>query len=269
MEPCFKRVLTIFLENQPTASIPAHSYLETLKTRGVFLGNYFGIRHPSEPNYVAAIAGSTFGIDDDGDYDLNERTLVDLLEQHGITWKAYMEDLPSNQKLIHKSGRYVRKHNPFASFTTITAEPARLARIVGADAFEADAASGQLPQYCWYTPNLDNDGHDTGITHASQWLDGFLTPLFAMPGFASDTLVVVTFDERHPDDDNHVYAVVVGPGAIPGRVDDTRYDHYSVLRTVEENWSLGTLGRSDNNATWFSFLWGLPPTVTSWEDHNS
>src|SRR5262249_20061585 len=155
-------------------------YLEKLKMKGVFLEKYFGVRHPSEPNYVAAIAGSTFGIDNDADYDLNETTIVDLLEAKGITWKAYQEGMSPN-KLATRSGLYVRKHNPFASFTTITEDPARLARVVEANAFAHDLKTASLPQYCWYTPNLNHDGHDTGIEAAAQWLQTFLDPLLVHP----------------------------------------------------------------------------------------
>lgn len=268
MQPAFKRILIVFLENQPSGDVHEAPYLETLKSRGVFLKTYFGISHPSEPNYVAAISGSTFGIKDDNNYDFNKPTVVDLLEAKGVSWKAYMEDMPADDKLAKKHGLYVRKHNPFVSFTTVTSRPERLAKVVNAGEFGHDLASNSLPQYCWYTPNLNNDGHDTGIKHASEWLRGFLDPLLGKPEFAATTLVVVTFDERFPDSDNHVYAVAIGPGATAGTVDGTRHDHCSVLRTVEENWSLGTLGRRDKNATWLSFLWGLPPTVTSPEDHN-
>ncbi len=267
MKPAFARILIIFLENQPEPTVPSGSYLESLKKKGVFLSTYFGVRHPSEPNYVAAISGSTWGIHDDADYNLEQTTIVDLLEKGNISWKAYMQGLPGN-KLATRAGKYVRKHNPFVSFTTITNFPKLLPNVVDADQFDKDLAAGTLPQYCWYTPDLDNDGHDTDIDSAAQWLESFLGPLLENKKFASETLVVVTFDERHPDSDNHVYAVAVGPGAKAGSVDGTRYDHYSILRTVEENWSLGTLGRSDKNATWFSFLWGLPPTETKPEDHN-
>ena len=265
--PLFKRMLVIFLENQPHASVPGDSYLRALEAEGVLLRTYFGVRHPSEPNYVAAISGSTFGIDDDADYDIDATTIVDLLEAKGVSWKGYMEGLPAH-KLKKKAGRYVRKHNPFVSFRSITSDPGRLAKVVNANQFAIDLASGVLPEFCWYTPDLDNDGHDTDVAFASEWLRAFLSPLLQDQAFRAETLVVVTFDERHPDADNHVHAVVIGPGATPGTVDDTRYDHYSILRTAEQNWSLGTLGRSDQNATWFSFLWGLPPTVTTSEDHN-
>ena len=216
MQRSVNHILIIFLENQPTDGVDGAPYLEELKSKGVFLKTYFGLRHPSEPNYVGAISGSTFGITDDANYDLNETTVVDLLEAKGVSWKAYMEDMPAGDKLVRRHGLYVRKHNPFVSFTTITGQPSRLAHIVTADEFLHDVASGSLPEYCWYTPNLHNDGHDTDMKHASEWLRGFLEPLLAKPDFLSETLIVVTFDERHPDSDNHVYAVVIGPGAIPG-----------------------------------------------------
>jgi acid phosphatase len=269
MERLFERILIVLLENQPQADVHSAPYLETLKAKGLFLATYFGVRHPSQPNYLAAISGSTFGIDSDDDCNLNDTTIVDLLEREGITWKAYIEDLPTSDKLTSKQGLYARKHNPFVSFTTVSGNTTRLARVVDGNEFAADRAGGSLPQFCWYTPNIRNDGHTPhSIANAGTWLKTFLEPLVADTEFMRETLVVVTFDERLPDADNHVYAVLLGPGATPGTVDTTRYDHYSILRTVEENWSLGTLGRSDQNATWFRVLWGLAPTVTTPEEHN-
>src|SRR5437773_11166180 len=133
MQRSVNHILIIFLENQPTDGVDGAPYLEELKSKGVFLKTYFGLRHPSEPNYVGAISGSTFGITDDANYDLNEATVVDLLEAKGVSWKAYMEDMPAGNKLVRRHGLYVRKHNQFVSLTTITELPSRLAHVGCAD----------------------------------------------------------------------------------------------------------------------------------------
>ena len=35
---------------------------------------------------------------------------------------------------------------------------------------------GTLPQYMYFTPNIDNDCHDTDIPYGGRWLNSFLTP---------------------------------------------------------------------------------------------
>ncbi|MFI5455628.1 MAG: hypothetical protein ACHRXM_09270 [Isosphaerales bacterium] len=51
------------------------------------------------------------------------------------------------------------------------------------------------------------------------------------------------------------------------RVEPDRYDHYSLLRTILENFELGTLHRNDLTANWFRSLWGLKPPAFNLADH--
>jgi len=51
--------------------------------------NYFGVTHPSQPNYIAATSGSTNGVIDDNDITINVPNIVDQLETHSKTWKGY------------------------------------------------------------------------------------------------------------------------------------------------------------------------------------
>lgn len=104
-----------------------------------------------------------------------------------------------------------------------------------------------------------NDGHDTNITFAGTFINGFLPPLLANPNFNTNrTLVVLTWDETGTDNiPNRVANILLG-GAVPtnliGTTDSAFYDHYSLLSTVEANWNLSTLGRRDVGANVFSFV---------------
>ena len=273
----FERVFVIMLENQLEAVVRQNAYMRSLEPRGARLGAYYGVTHPSQPNYVASIAGLPM-VADDGDHDLTGTTIVDLLEQKGVSWKAYMQNLPADKAASRSTdGLYARKHNPFVSFDTIRGNPERLARVVDAHELDADLRSGQVPAYAWYTPNLQNDGHSPPgaaagqytqeVDYLARWLEGFLTPLLASPAFMKGTLVVVTFDESIPYADNHVYTTLLGDMVDPGTVVPDRFDHYSLLRTVEENFDLGTLGRNDRVAPWFEFLWGRAPAPFDWARH--
>ncbi|KAJ3085055.1 hypothetical protein HDU96_005604, partial [Phlyctochytrium bullatum] len=59
---------------------------------------------------------------------------------------------------------------------------------------DSDAAAGKLPEYMLYTPDMNNVGHDTGLSFASNWVKGFLQNKLGNPAY-STTLFVVTFDE--------------------------------------------------------------------------
>ena len=51
-------------------------------------------------------------------------------------------------------------------------------------------------------------------------------------------------------------------------MESAHYDHYSLLRTVEENFDLGTLKKNDLSADWFRFLWGEATPSFDWANHS-
>ncbi|KAI9597709.1 phosphoesterase family-domain-containing protein [Syncephalis fuscata] len=254
----FDRIVIINMENRNYASVKSIPYWQELTKKGRLLGNYNGITHPSQPNYVAQIFGSTDGVFLDFTSSVSGSNVVDLLEKKGISWKAYMENYPGNKDNCYvdsdgSNNLYRRKHNPFMVAENVRENPQRCAKIVNADEFEQDLNANNLPQYSYYTPNMNNDGHDTTLEYATAWLKGFLEPKLANPDFLHRTLIVVTFDEaENYFIRNQVYTVLLGQAAgTPGLVDNTEYNHYSLLRTVEDNWNLGTLGRKDVKAKGF------------------
>jgi acid phosphatase len=230
----------------------ADPYFTTLARRGTLLTHYYGIAHPSQPNYLALLAGDSL-VAGDGSYNLPQTNLVDLLEPAGVSWKAYLEDYPGGCFAGGSMGAlYARKHNPFISFDDVRSNPQRCANLVNAGQLPADLAAGRLPRYSFYVPNLKNDAHDTSMAYSARWLKGFLEPMLADPRFAAGTLVVITFDETNDFSGGPatrpLYTVLLGPMVRAGAVDATPYTHYSLLRTVEEAFLLGTLHRHDATA---------------------
>jgi phospholipase C len=193
--------------------------------------------------------------------DFDTTSLPDLLEASRRTWKVYAENLPSPCFLGSRSpdGLYVRRHQPLISMRGIQIKPARCRRIVNASELAADLASGDLADYSLYIPNLVHDGHDRGIEVADGWLQAFLAPLLADDRFIRRTLVVVTFDENSSGGDNRIYTVLVGSMVVAGVADGTRYDHYSLLRSIEDNFQVGTLGREDSRARSICCVWRNAP----------
>ena len=72
-----------------------------------------------------------------------------------------------------------------------------------------------------------------------------------------DVLFVVLFDEDEHifTGTNQIYAVIYGPGIKKGTKISTRYDHYSLLRTIEDGFQLGHLGRKDATASPLVGFW--------------
>jgi len=281
----FDRIFIIIFENEHRTTVMANDYMKGLAARGINLSNYFGVAHPSQPNYVAAIAGLPLVDGDKCPSNLPQTNLVDLLEAKGVSWKAYMENLPESDQpkdqavCVSKDGLYFRKHNPFISFNNIRNNPNRLSKIVNAKQLEMDIKKNALPQYSWYTPNIQNDGHsipddfqpnhpERNVNFLAHYLEGFLEPLLKNSKFIKGTLIAVIFDESFQSHDNQVYAALLGDMVEAGTVQSEHYTHFSLLRTVEENFQLDTLNRMDLNARWFRFLWGLEPLIDKWENHS-
>ena len=78
----FDQFVIVLMENQDLADIygPA-SYMTQLADQYAFAQHWASITNPSQPNYIALIGGSTFGVSGDGNHpNLPEKTLVDIIE---------------------------------------------------------------------------------------------------------------------------------------------------------------------------------------------
>ena len=251
-----RRVVMIILENTDAAVAYAHPYLFELALRGGALRNYHAVTHPSQPNYIALASGSTHGVVGSDAVTLAVPHLGDLLDARGLSWKVYAEDYPGNCFLGLGSGTYVRRHVPFLSFANVQNDPARCREaIVNATAFDADVATKNLPAFAMYIPDLRNDGHDTSVTFADAWLRARFGPFFDDPAFMDGTLVIVVFDEGTTTGPNIVYCVFYGAGVDPATSTTAFYDHYSLLRTIEEIFHLGTLHQHDETADVIGGIW--------------
>ncbi|MEO1259062.1 MAG: alkaline phosphatase family protein [Bacteroidota bacterium] len=219
-------------------------------------------------------------------------TIVDLLEDQNLSWKCYAESLPegykeglkynmrsspaANLKRVpddHKQFPFARKHVPFLSFPSIVGNPDRLAKIVNADEFDEDLDNGKLPHFSYYVPNLINDGHsqsetfdrivgddiDLGpdtpnVDQIERFLSNFLGPE-PVAKFPPETLVIVTFDEAYPYPfDFGIYTMLFGDFLEAGTTNSEPVNHYNLLRSVEDNFGLGTLKRKDAIARPYWFL---------------
>jgi hypothetical protein len=254
VRPPFRRVFIVVLENTGFADAVAQPFLGALAAGGALTTSFFAETHPSFPNYVALTAGSTYGITSNADVTLDVAHVGDLLERAGRTWKVYAEGYPGGCFLGTSAGAYVRRHVPFLSFRDAQTDPVRCGRIVNASQLDADIAAGTLPDYALYVPDLNDDGHDTGVASADRWLATAFGPRLADGRFTDGLLFVVTFDES-ADASNHVYTVLWGAEVVAGSTSSARHDHVSLLRTIEDAFGLGTLGQLDASAAPITAIW--------------
>src|SRR5262249_53353597 len=103
----------------------------SLARRYAVLTNYQAVAHPSLPNYLALVSGSTQAITSDcTSCQVNAPNLADTLEHAGKTWQTYAEGLPRAGFTGASAGRYAKKHDPLLYFADVVARPDRLRRIV-------------------------------------------------------------------------------------------------------------------------------------------
>jgi phosphatidylinositol-3-phosphatase len=257
----YGHIVVIVLENHSFETVigsPQAPFLNSFASRWSLATGYSGVSHPSLPNYLAMIGGSTFGITSDcTDCFINAPSLPDRLEAAGKTWKGYMEDMPS-PCFAGSAGRYAQKHNPFIYFDPIRKDPARCARIVPYDQLAPDfAAPATAPDFAFITPNLCNDGHDCPLSTTDAWLTREVPALMLSPAFvSSNSLLVITFDEGEGGGTGRVTTILAGTGVKTGFQSAATYNHYSLLRTIESIWGLTPLAAGDERATLMADFFG-------------
>lgn len=251
----FNRVIFVVFENTNYQDAIRQPFFLQLAQQGVLFKNLKAITHPSQGNYVALTSGSLNGVKGDGKIDLDVNHIADLMDSKGVSWKVYAEDYPGGCFLGTSYKGYARKHNPFISYVNIQKDSRRCANIVNAIEFDRDAASGTLPQYVFYVPNIRNDGHDTGVKYADGWYRQKFSGYFSDTNFMRDTLVVSTFDENAGSSGNLIYTSFFGPMVQPNFVVNDPVNLYSLLKLIEDNWSLGSLGKQDTTASPIPNVW--------------
>jgi phospholipase C len=244
--PNFGHVIVVVFENHERDQIVGSSAAPTFATLAreyASLDDYDAVTHPSLPNYLALVSGSTQGISSDcTDCTASGKSLADSLAAKKRTWKTYAEDLPSAGFTGATSGSYAKKHDPFLYFTSVLAKPAWRKRVVPLTQLAQDVSRKRLPSFSLVVPNLCNDMHDCSVATGDAWLKQHVVPLAGLP----NTVVFVVFDEgtSNVGGGGNIDALVLGPYVRPGSSSSAPTSHYGVLRTIEQAWHLPYLGAS-------------------------
>ena len=248
-------IMVIVEENNSYSAIIGNSqlpYINSLAQQYVSLTNWWGVSHPSEPNYLAMVSGSIW----DNPADLTPQdmtypgpTLADQLAAKGIAWKAYMEDMPRACDLTdqYSPGDYDVNHNPFMYFNTIRGNASQCNRDVPFTQFATDLGNGTEPPFMYVVPNLNNDMHNGTYATADNWVKSQLALVFASNWYKQGGTVVLTWDEGESGGDQIATIVIAerlsGHGAVA-----TKGNHYGLLRSLEEIYGLAYLANAASAA---------------------
>jgi hypothetical protein len=264
-------VVIIVMENAEYGEVIGSSeapYVNALVRRYGLAAQSFAITHPSLPNYLALTSGSTQGVSSDcTDCHVSATNIVDQLEAAGISWAAYLEDVPKPCFRGAGAGGYAKKHNPFIYYDDIARSASRCGRLVGFGRLTQALRSGRLPTYSWITPNLCDDGHDCGVAAGDRFLARTVPAL--LPELGPHGFLVVTWDEGGSEQGccgaargGQVATIVAGPDVHRGGRMQHPIDHYGVLATIEQALGLPPLaGAADRRAGRLTSLFVRPPRV--------
>ncbi len=267
--PPLGHIFVIVMENREYDQVigsPDAPYINHLAATFALATRYYAIRHPSLPNYLALISGSTRGITDDcATCTVAAPNLVDQLEAQHRTWTAYMEDLPrpcfqgtqagGGLPLIQENG-YVRRHDPFIYFDDIRTSPERCRRIVPWDEFAGDLARGRIADFVWISPNLGHDMHSASTREGDTWLATFVPLILRSTAWKDHGALFIVWDEGTTAAGccgnaagGRVPALVIAADGRRGYRSDLVHTHYSLLRTIEDAWGLGYLAHAGDPET--------------------
>lgn len=243
-------VWMVVLENHGNDAIVGASeapFFNGLAAQGAVADEFQAVAHPSFPNYLALVSGSTHGILDNEQHTVDAPSIFDQVEAAGRSWRVSAENVPDGcfQGMEASGGRdgpgtYARRHEPAISFQSIASDPGRCARIGDLTSFTADGADFQI-----IIPNLCHDMHSCSVEEGDAWLRTFVPRILESPEFGSDGLLVITFDEDDRGDvENDVPTVVLGPAVKPGFVSYVPHTQYSLLKTIQGALGLPCLAAS-------------------------
>ena len=273
--PVYQHVVVIMDENLSYQNFLASTqapYLQGLAAACGSEADMHAATHPSQGNYMAATSGVVSG----SAVQTAADNVFHQLQVAGRSWRNYAESMPSScahQTLtvpLYKNG-----HTPAFWYTDLVTPRNTCAKfdVPLSPALDTAITTDRLPTYSWITPNVCDDMHwaatctypsTSRVAVGDTWLSTLVPRLTAMPSYqAGRTLVVVTFDEGDGDNpatstgvdcadptyyplhpDCQIPTVVVSPYVVPGAVDTSDNNLYTLLATTEDIFGLPRLGRA-------------------------
>lgn len=260
-----------------------------------FADNYYALTHGSLPNYYPQIGGDNFGITYNCTEPCIDATttLVSNLVAAGKTWKAYAQGLAPGGDPLVATEEYAVDETPFPAFTSIAADPNLTDHMVPLEQMLIDLQSpATTPNYAWVDPNEANNGegpvddlegvlkfvfnqldpkHQYNVPALDAFVDQNVTAIMDSASWKSSdrSVIAVTFDEDNNNlslgfgnEGNHIVTVLIpNQAAIDAGwrggsfTAGTQYNHYSLLRMVEDALGVPTLTQNDKFAEPMNEFW--------------
>ena len=275
------------------AGSPNAPYLNSLIDNYGLASNYYALTHPSDPNYYPIIGGSDFGFNYNCPADCFDPALnlADNIELAHKTWAGYMEggggfSTPTDRLPflafhdIYDDPARVNSHlfdlSEMAGDLAVPGTAPNFVWFAAEDATNMEGPTDTLSGIIqWALSQLTPKflgGHQYNVAAGDEWLKETL-PIITESNTWNDptqkSAIFLTFDEDYNNislgignEGNHIVTVVIpSPGAVASGmrggafVADDRYDHYSLLRTIEDSLGLPPLTNNDRYAQPMNEFW--------------
>lgn len=272
---------------------PNAPYLNSLIDNYGLASNYYALTHPSDPNYYPIVGGSDFGFNYNCPADCFDPALnlADNIELAHKTWAGYMAggggySTPTDRLPflafhdIYDDPTRVNSHlfdlSEMAGDLVVASSAPNFVWFAADDATNMEGPTDTLSGVIqWALSQLTPKflgGHQYNVAAGDAWLRETL-PIITDSNTWNDptqkSAIFLTFDEDYNNislgignEGNHIVTVVIpSPGAVAGGmrggafVADDRYDHYSLLRTIEDSLGLPPLTNNDRYAQPMNEFW--------------
>jgi PKD repeat protein len=266
-------VIVIWFENRALGQVLRQNapFEHYIASHYAYAGQFYSVRHDSEPDYLAGTGGIDPNFFSDGRY--TTKNIGDLTKAANETWAGYFEGMPypcdGSQTSLEWSQGYEVTHDPFVQYSDIWDSPSYCqSHVLNLTAWNTSLQSGTIPNYAMIEPDIWHDQHSGTLAAGDAWLQSIVDPILNS-SLASSTAIFVTYDESQngglggsPIDDSgfnssfggNVFTGVISPYSKLGGYNSSHpYQTYSLLTTTEWLLGLGQTGTGDN--------WSLYPPM--------
>ncbi len=267
--PTSPHVMVIMMENESISGIIGDSSLpyinNTLVPHYPVLQDNYAVGHPSLPNYLELLSGSTSGVTSDcapAPGCEGSSNLAEQLDQAGIRWAGYMESMPSAGYTGGDTGGddgygdqlYAQHHNPFVYFPDLASE--LTTHVKPLTSMISDLDSANPPAFVWVTPNMLDDGHDGPLTTMDTWLSEEIPAIQATTWYDEGGQIILTWDEGADSDTSglgggaggHIPGILISQALFNGPDYTSPVDQAGILGSIETLYGLPLLNDAANPA---------------------
>ncbi len=180
-------------------------------------------------------------------------TLRDLLDAKSVSWKYYVPPFDTNFGKLMTAFDVIAPVRYGSEWNTNVITPQT--KVLD------DIAAGALPAVSWVIPDEpDSDHPGEKVDDGPSWVAGIVNAIGGSSYWDSTAIIVVwddwggLYDNLDPPQLDYgglgfrVPAIVISPYAKAGYISKTQYEFGSILRYIEDNFGLGSLGTSDKRA---------------------